>query len=130
MTDTLKSVVEDELQKAYERGVRDGMKREHALWQLAKIGQEIEAQPEPVAWVDSLNGARPDCVTDFKYLSVTQVERGDHLKYIPLYADPTQRKPLTNNDLCEILDEWNDADEIMIELCRRIEAAHGITGDA
>ncbi len=28
MTDTLKSVVEEELQKAYERGVQDGMKRE------------------------------------------------------------------------------------------------------
>ena len=42
MTDTLKSVVEEELQRAYERGVQDGMKREHALWELAKIGQEIE----------------------------------------------------------------------------------------
>lgn len=42
MTDTLKSVVEEELQKAYERGVEDGMKREHAMWVLAEIGQEIE----------------------------------------------------------------------------------------
>jgi hypothetical protein len=42
MTDTLKSVIEEELQKAYERGVQDGMKREHAMWVLAKIGQEIE----------------------------------------------------------------------------------------
>ena len=42
MTDTLKSVIEDELQKAYERGVQDGMKCEHAMWELAKIGQEIE----------------------------------------------------------------------------------------
>jgi hypothetical protein len=56
MTDTLKSVVEEELQKAYERGVQDGMKREHAMWVLAKIGQEIEAQP--VAWMwDINNGA-------------------------------------------------------------------------
>jgi hypothetical protein len=36
----------EELQKAYERGVQDGMKREHAMWVLAKIGQEIEAQPD------------------------------------------------------------------------------------
>lgn len=46
MTDTLKSVVEEELQKAYERGVQDGMNREHALWVLAKIGQEIEIETE------------------------------------------------------------------------------------
>ena len=42
MTDTLKSVVEEELQKAYERGVQDGMRQERALWELTKIGQEIE----------------------------------------------------------------------------------------
>ncbi len=46
MTDTLKSVVEEELQKAYERGVQDGMKREHAMWVLAKIGEEIEIETE------------------------------------------------------------------------------------
>ena len=68
MTDTLKSVVEDELQKAYERGVQDGKKQERALWELSRIGQEIEhvhavniSQErvhkmdknvhEPVAWV-------------------------------------------------------------------------------
>ena len=43
MTDTLKSVIEEELQKAYERGVEDGMKREHAMWQLTAIGQKIES---------------------------------------------------------------------------------------
>ena len=46
MNHTLRSVIEEELQKAYERGVQDGMKREHALWQLAKIGQEIEEKDE------------------------------------------------------------------------------------
>ena len=48
MTDTLKSVVEEELQKADERGVQDGMNREHALWVLAKIGQEIETEEDKV----------------------------------------------------------------------------------
>ena len=42
MTDTLKRVVEEELQKAYERGVQDGKKQERALWELSRIGQEIE----------------------------------------------------------------------------------------
>ena len=46
MTDTLKSVVEDELQKAFELGVKVGMKQERALWELTKIGQEIEDKDE------------------------------------------------------------------------------------
>jgi hypothetical protein len=39
---------------------------------------------QPVAWVDSLDEAQPHCVTDLKYCSAAQVDRGDHLKYIPL----------------------------------------------
>ena len=31
---------------AMEVGIQEGMKREHALWQLAKIGQEIEEKDE------------------------------------------------------------------------------------
>ena len=46
MTETLKSVIEEELQKAYERGVQDGIKQEHAMWVLAEIGQEIEEKDE------------------------------------------------------------------------------------
>ena len=42
MNHTLRSVVEEELQKAYERGVQDGMKQERALWEMSNIGQEIE----------------------------------------------------------------------------------------
>ena len=42
MNSTLKSIVEEELQKAYERGVQDGKKQERALWELSRIGQEIE----------------------------------------------------------------------------------------
>ena len=116
MTDTLKSVVEEELQKAYERGVQDGMKQERALWELSSIGQEIEHvhandisqervhkteknEHEPVAWVDSLNGARPNCVTDFKYLSVEQVEKKVHLKYIPLYTAPPKKEPVIDKTM-------------------------------
>ncbi len=29
--------------KIWEMGIKEGMRREHAMWQLAKIGQEIEA---------------------------------------------------------------------------------------
>ena len=29
----------------FEQGKQEGMKQEHALWKLARLGQEIEAQP-------------------------------------------------------------------------------------
>jgi hypothetical protein len=48
-----------------------------------------QPEPEPVAWVENLTDAQPHAVTDLKYCSVAQHERGEHLKYIPLYADPT-----------------------------------------
>ncbi len=44
---------------------------------------------EPVAWVENLTDAQPHCVIDLNYCSVAQHKRGDHLKYIPLYTDPT-----------------------------------------
>ena len=31
----------------FEQGKQEGMKQEHALWKLARLGQEIEAQPQP-----------------------------------------------------------------------------------
>jgi len=31
---------------AFEQGRQEGMKQERALWELSKLGQEIEAQPE------------------------------------------------------------------------------------
>jgi len=31
---------------AFEQGPQEGMKQERALWELSKLGQEIEAQPE------------------------------------------------------------------------------------
>jgi len=69
---------------------------------LAFVHAMKEAQPavqgEPVAWVDSLGRPQPHCVTDLKYCSVMQHKRGEHLKYVPLYAHPPSqppREPLT-----------------------------------
>lgn len=42
MNNTLRSVIEEELQKAYERGVQDGIKQEHAMWVPEKVKQKIE----------------------------------------------------------------------------------------
>ena len=47
----------------------------------------LERGREPVAWVGSLKDPQPHCVTNLKYCSVAQWDRGYHLKYIPLYKD-------------------------------------------
>ena len=35
-----------EVDAAYAAGRQEGMKQERALWELSRLGQEIEAQPE------------------------------------------------------------------------------------
>jgi hypothetical protein len=88
----------EELQKAYERGVQDGMKREHALWQLAKIGQEIEAQP--VAWMWDINNGAGYSSRGIGF-EQTNIP---FAKHTPLYAVPPQREwvGLTKEELAEI----------------------------
>ncbi len=44
----------DEVDDAYERGRQEGMKQERALWELTKVGQEIEAQPARTGWPEGL----------------------------------------------------------------------------
>lgn len=39
-----------EVDAAYEAGRQEGMKQKRALWELSKLGQEIEAQPERTGW--------------------------------------------------------------------------------
>lgn len=64
------------------------------------------AEPEPVAWVDDLSRAQPHCVTDLRYCSVGQWERGEHLRYVPVFAGPPQPREsvrLTEEDIQECL---------------------------
>lgn len=74
--------------------------------QIAKELRARLAQPEPkpVVWVDSLERARPECVTDFKYLSVSQVQQGEQHNYIPLYTTPQKKEwvGLTDEEVKEI----------------------------
>ena len=59
---------------------------------------------KPAAWVETLENAQPHCVTDLKYCSVMQHERGEHLKYIPLYTVAPQREwqGLTDEEINKI----------------------------
>jgi hypothetical protein len=64
-------------------------------------------EPEPVAWLDSLDRSQPHAVTGFQYLTVSQLERGDQHKYIPVYAAPQQREwqGLTDEEVDEAAKE-------------------------
>ena len=42
MNNRLRGVIEEELQNAYERGVQDGIKQEHAMWVPENVKQKIE----------------------------------------------------------------------------------------
>lgn len=44
----------------------------------------VERPVRPVAWVRDL-GPQPHCVTDLRYCAASDVERGVHLEYLPLY---------------------------------------------
>ncbi len=72
----------EEYSIGYEEGYQDG-------WNAAV---EPTKKPKPVAWIQSLTSAQPHAVTDLKYCSVLQHERGEHLKYIPLYTAPPRKE--------------------------------------
>ena len=60
-------------------------------------GGYTEAEQKPAAYLSDLNSPQPHAVTDLKYCSWAQHERGDHLKYVPVYAAPVQQ--VTRADL-------------------------------
>ena len=78
---------------------------------------------EPVAWLDSLDRSQPHAVTGFQYLTVSQLERGDQHKYIPVYAAPQQREwqRLTDEEVksAALLGIY---EKPLIEFARAIEA--------
>ena len=74
------------------RGYETGVVAKSMQSDLARAYQKLTQQQEPVAWLDSLDRSQPHAVTGFQYLTVSQIERGDQHKYIPVYAAPQQRK--------------------------------------
>jgi len=76
-----------------------------------------EQEQEPVAWMQETTG----CIrSDWGF---------DKTGYVPLYTTPPQRKPLTDDQIAEILvntfaDTAMQPDDLV--LIRAVEAAHGI----
>ena len=86
-----------------------------------------QPENEPVAWIYRSTGALFDiCPND-----------ADEGEFVPLYTSPTQRKPLTNEQI--IASNYPDGEENgptiaapdfeLICFARQIEDAHGIKGD-
>ena len=92
---------------AFEHGRQEGMKQERALWELSKLGQEIEAQPvqEPVAIVDANDdGYWADILPD-RSVKVGQL----------LYTAPPQRPwvGLTEVDILAESKHWKNPENFM-----------------
>ena len=47
--------------RVYEMGIQEGMRREHAMWVLAKVGQEIEEEIEYCPHGRYINYSCDDC---------------------------------------------------------------------
>ena len=49
------------------------------------VAGQVQQPVRPAAWVRDL-GPQPHCVTDLRYCAAGDVERGEHLQYLPLYG--------------------------------------------
>ena len=122
MNETQRAAAErlaDELQRF------DGAERESLRDEAAALLRELAAEPmqEPAIWIQSnhLQHAK-----NGPYLARTGPTKlmSD---FIPLYAAPQQRKPLTDEAIEAILDEFDVDREAWKPLARAIERA--ITGE-
>ena len=94
--------------------------------------QQQEAKDEPVAWVDERAIAwlaeHPNRNVTTKLELQKSFERP-----MPLYTNPTQRKPLTDEEIGEVAIKSQDGispHDDTLRFARAIEAAHGIKGEA
>lgn len=88
---------------------------------MRNVPTDDPKMPEPVAFIDSLQRGRPDCVTSLKYCSVLQHERGDHLRYIPLITTEAAQAYAEALAAARVAQErWADA--VMSELDRNGQA--------
>ena len=104
-----------EVNAAYERGRQEGMKQERALWELSRVGQEIEAKPaQPVSWTGNGSAERRDieAPTGFFFQVDKRLEEDDDIQ--------DYKKPwvgLTEDEVIDVFKEKN-----AIKFARAIEA--------
>ena len=85
------------------------------------------AKDEPVAWYDSVSGW-----TDFHTFKPTRKPSSPSAEWLPLYATPPQRKPLTDEEIGDEFVRFQVGGMFtpFLYAVRAIEAAHGIKGKA
>jgi hypothetical protein len=89
---------------------------------ITAIKAALEAKDEPVAWYDSVSGW-----TDFHSFKPTRKPSSPSAEWLPLYATPPQRKPLTDEEIKEMFAKQRmvyNTDGVLF--ARAIEAAHGV----
>ena len=119
----------EELEAQLRIGTSNSDVNPYALLQNARI---IEARPEqePVAW-----GVFDHNLHDMFFTKEDAQEmvrlKGDGSIVKPLYTTPLQRKPLTNEEVVEVLGNLRESitGNVFLAFARAIEAAHGIKGD-
>jgi len=101
------------------------------LQAITAIKAALEAKDEPVAWVDERAIAwlaeHPNGNVTTKLELQKSFERP-----MPLYTNPTQRKPLTDEEIGEVAIKSQDGispHDDTLRFARAIEAAHGIKGE-
>ena len=89
---------------------------------ITAIKAALEAKDEPVAWYDSVSGW-----IDYHSFKPTRKPSSPSADWLPLYATPPQRKPLTDEEIERIYNRYGGE---MINCAKAIERAHGIKGEA
>jgi hypothetical protein len=87
---------------------------------------------EPVAWMKE--GWGSDCGPYVEFYRDDEMGWRDQKEWTPLYTTPQQRKPLELSQMVRLtydIDEDKPAtQQELYNLIRKVEAAHGIKGDA
>ena len=119
-------------QRAAALRLAEGPRTSGELWGRAVIAllRELAAEPvqEPAIWIQSnhLQHAK-----NGPYLARTGPTKlmSD---FIPLYAAPQQRKPLSADQIRDAVNDhafWATSKNFIFRIARAIERAHGITGE-
>jgi len=87
---------------AYEAGRLDGIAQEQAMYEVQRLGQEIQPEQEPVAWRNAAIRVGEDLcsVGPFGYYDMTAEQWLNWaLSVVTVHAPPPQRKPLTDEQI-------------------------------
>jgi hypothetical protein len=139
-----RNLLEIEVNRAIARDAADAwiQEKEAELHQhnnaITAIKAALEAKDEPVAWLYPDDLKRFETSETFAQAYSIEVVSPTHGETVPLYTTPPQRKPLTRQQINQMMADagWQNsairqADLDKVEkFAKALEAAHGIKGEA